>query len=104
MPLFKQIIAMGLVTIGSLTVRRAVAQQHETLADVLKQEAIPFPPIAIPHLNSQITGYATSNDEREFLIAYYLANPQNELRFPLFLTRFDKRSAEWKPVELSDMK
>jgi hypothetical protein len=50
------------------------AQQHLTLADVLQQESIPFPPASIPHLNALITSYATLNDSQGFLVAYYLAD------------------------------
>ncbi|MGC2321104.1 MAG: hypothetical protein WA463_00605 [Terriglobales bacterium] len=83
----------------------AVAQQSQTLANVLKQESIPVPPASVPHLNSQITSYATLNDDREFLIAYYLLNPQDEmLRFPLFITRFDKQAAKWQNIALRDIK
>lgn len=44
------------------------------------------------------------NDDREFVIAYYLDNPKNELRFPLLITLFDKHSAIWRHVELTDIK
>jgi hypothetical protein len=37
------------------------------------------------------------------VIAYYLAGPRNDLRFPLFLTRFEKQRQEWQHASLSDL-
>jgi hypothetical protein len=101
---FQQLIQLALLTVGLIICGPAAAQQNPTLADVLKREAIPYPRTTVLHLNSRITSYATLNDAQEFLIAYYLDNPQNELRFPLFLTRFDKRTGKWRHVELAGVK
>ncbi len=79
-------------------------QQDLTLADVLKQNAVSFPLSSVSHLNDPITSYATLNTDREFLIAYYLVNPGDELHFPLFVTRFDKRSGRWQEASLTDLK
>ena len=82
----------------------AVGQQYEIFADVLKHNSIPFPPTSIPNLTEQITSYATLNDDREFVIAYYLASPKDQaLRYPLFVTRFNKISGQWQQVALSDI-
>ncbi|MGH9513460.1 MAG: hypothetical protein ACRD2U_15120 [Terriglobales bacterium] len=83
---------------------KRAAQQNPTLADVLKQEKVPLPPAPIPRTDSRITSYAILNDDQEFLIAYYLDNPQNELRFPLLLTRFDKRTRKWSDKELTGIR
>lgn len=104
MTLFQQVINLSLLTVGVLLAGEATAQQNPTLADVLKQEGLPTPPISVPHVNSRITSYASMNDHREFVIAYYLDNPKNELRFPLFVTLFDKQSGRWRHVELTDIK
>jgi hypothetical protein len=82
----------------------AGGQQGQTLADVLKQSSVSFDLSSVPHLNDPITSYATLNTEHEFLIAYYLVHPQNELHVPLFLTRFDKRSGKWQEASLNDLK
>ena len=80
-------------------------QQYPPLAEVLQQESIPFPPISIPHLNALITSYATLNDSREFLIAYYLADPKTEiLRGPLFITRYSKLTGQWQHVALDSQR
>ncbi len=57
-------------------------QQDPTLADVLKQNAVSFPLSSVSHLNDPITSYATLNTDREFLIAYYLANRTKRAAFP----------------------
>jgi hypothetical protein len=87
------------------------AQENPTLADVLKENSVPLPPAPIPHLNSVITSFAVLNDDREFLIAYYLEHPNYELRAPLSITRYMKDSGRWQHVEyfesqvaVSDMK
>ena len=77
------------------------AQQHLTLADVLQQESIPFPPASIPRLNALITSYATLNDSQGFLVAYYLADPGTDtLRPPLCLARYSKATGRWRDVAL----
>ena len=80
------------------------AEQNETLAEALRRESIPFPPVSIPHLDSQITSYATLNDDQEFLIAYYLLARRNELRTPLFVTGFNKKTGRWRHKSLADIK
>jgi hypothetical protein len=94
----------GLLFLGALFSRCALGQENQTLADVLKRQSIPSVPASVPHLNSRITSYATLNDDREFLIAYYIVAPQNELRFPLFMTRFDKPTGKWEHVAFSDLR
>ena len=97
-------MALVSLLVGFLFLRSAVGQQNQTLVDVFKQNSIPFPPSAVPDLNAPITSYATLNDDQEFLIAYYFVAPQNELRFPLRLTRFDKQAGTWQHVSLTDLK
>jgi hypothetical protein len=104
MSLFKQLISVSLLTGGLLLIGEAAAQQNPTLADVLKQEGIPTPGISVTHINLRITSYASLNDDHEFVIAYYLDNPKNELRFPLLVTSFDKHSGKWRHAELTGLK
>jgi hypothetical protein len=80
---------------------QVLAQQNPTLADVLKENSVPFPPTSVPHLNSVITSFAVLNDDSEFLIAYYLDHPNYELREPLSVTRYRKDSGQWQHVEFS---
>ncbi|MBV8052917.1 MAG: hypothetical protein JOZ80_17140 [Acidobacteriaceae bacterium] len=82
------------------------AQQELTLADVLLGENIPPLPITIPDLHSEITSYATLNDDKEFVVGYYLLDPaeRNALKTPLLITRFDKQTNEWSHVALSGVK
>lgn len=79
-------------------------QQDQRLVDVLKQSSVSFDLKSVPHLNDAITSYATLNTDHEFLIAYYLITPRNELHFPLFLTRYDKLSGQWQEASLTDLK
>jgi len=78
--------------------------QNQTLADVLTRNAVYFHLSPVSHLNDAITSYATLNTDDEFLIAYYLVTSRNQLRFPLFLTRFDKRSGKWQEASLPGLK
>src|SRR5579863_4134555 len=82
----------------------ARGQQVRTLAEVLKQNSIYSHLSSVQHLNDQITSYATLNNEREFLIAYYLVTPRNELRFPILLARFDKQSNKWQEASFTGLK
>ena len=84
--------------------RFVVGQQNETLADALRRDAVPTTQDSIHHLNDPITSYAELNTDQEFLIAYYLATPQNELRFPLMLARFDKQSEKWRETSFTGLK
>ncbi|HXZ81855.1 MAG TPA: hypothetical protein VEG30_18145 [Terriglobales bacterium] len=95
------VLIAGVVFIGNTS-----AQERETLADVLQQHEIPSPPASIPHLTSRITSYDVLNDDREFLIAYYMVDTadENALRPPLFLTRFDKKTQEWQHVAITGQK
>jgi len=83
-----------------------LAQQDQALADVLERAGIPLPPIGIPDLHSEITSYATLDDNREFVIGYYLVDPlaRNALKPPLLLARFDKQTNDWSRVALSGIK
>jgi hypothetical protein len=94
----------GALAILFLAVGTVPAQQNPTLADVFKQEGIPSPPVSILNSTSRIVSFSKLSDDQEFLIAYYLDNPQNELRFPLLLTQFDKRSRKWRHVGLTGLK
>lgn len=88
--------------VSFLLVGCAAAQQYETLSEVLVRNSITHPPQEVPHLNALITSYATLNDDREFVIAYYLASPADQgLHFPLLLTGFDKHSRTWRHVSFS---
>ena len=75
------------------------AQENQTLADALKANSVPL--ASIPRLNSKITSCATLNDEDEFVIAYYLANEKdkNELRFPLYVARLEKKTGQWQNIQ-----
>jgi hypothetical protein len=83
-----------------------LAQQEQTLAGVLQREDIPVPPISLRDAQSEITSYATLNDDKEFVIGYYLVDLLNRsaLKPPLLLTRFDKQTKEWSHVALSGIK
>jgi hypothetical protein len=83
----------------------ARARQPQTLADVLAMNEIPAASVSAPsHLDDEITSYATLNTDREFAIAYYLGNPEGELRFPLLLARLDKEAGKWQEASLTDLK
>ena len=95
---------LALAIFVSLFGSTALGQQNETLADVLAHNSIPSDAAAIPRLRSSITSYGMLNDPHQFVIAYYLAREDAELDFPLFLSRLDKRTGEWRNAELKDVK
>lgn len=89
----------------------SAAQENPTLADVLKDHSIPFPPASVPNLNTRITSFGILDNDGEFVIGYYLDNPKNEMRAPLLVTRFDKIAGRWdhaayseSQLKVSDMK
>ena len=96
--------AGALLLLGLLVPVHASGQQAPTLAEVLRQNSVTSHLSGVSHLNEAITSYATLNTEREFVIAYYLVTPRNELRFPLLIARFDKRSNKWLEASLSALK
>src|SRR5215467_328887 len=71
------------------------AQENPTLAAVLTEHSIALPPEPAPHLNARIASYGILDDEKEFVIGYYLDRPNFELKAPLLLTRFDKTTGRW---------
>ena len=90
LPLFVGVNAVGM-------------QPSETLAEALAPYSLPGQS-AVPRLNSPITSYATLDDPSEFVIAYYLATPDNLLRFPLFISRLDKSDGTWTHAALDQPK
>jgi len=61
---------------------------------------------SVPDVHSEITSYATLNDNEEFVIAYYLVHrlDRSVLNPPLLITRFEKKTGEWSHVALSGVK
>lgn len=94
---------MRYVILAVLFANCALGQQTETLAAVLSRNSIPSNAAPIPRLQSRITSYAVLNNPQEFVIGYYLAGENDELHFPLFLSRLDKQTAEWRNTELKDL-
>jgi len=94
-------LAWVLLALISSCVGVTWAQQYTTLAEVLHEQSIPFPPTSIPHLSAPITSFAALNDAREFLIAYYLADGKTQqLHYPLLITQYNKGTGQWKHVAL----
>lgn len=94
-----------LVAVAVICSSMAAAQPSQTLADVLQQESIPFPPSSIPDLNADVASFATLNDANEFVIAYYRADPNGErLLPPLLITRFNKRDGRWQHLPMLNPK
>jgi len=93
-----------LATVVSFLGNPALGQQTETLADVLAHNSIATDAAAIVRLHSPVTSYEVVNDSQEFVIGYYLAHEDNQLDFPLFLSRLDKGTGEWRHAELKDIK
>jgi hypothetical protein len=83
---------------------RVYGQKDSTLGDVLTQNSVSFRSNSVSHLGDPISSYTVLGTDREFLIAYYLTSPQNELRFPLFLARLNKRTGKWDERALTDLK
>lgn len=94
-------LALVLLTVLSSCVGVSCAQEFTTLAEVLQEQSIPFPPTSIPHLSAPITSFAVLNDAREFLIAYYLSDDKTwELHYPLLITQYNKGTGQWQHVAL----
>ena len=87
-------VALILVVVSALLTQLA-GQENSTLSAVLQDHSIAFPPTSVPHLNTKIASFAVLDDDLEFVIAYYLDNPKNELRAPLLLTRYNKITGKW---------
>jgi hypothetical protein len=100
--LLRQIVLFACVAALVLPAR-ILAQQPETLSGVLKAHSLPEPPPSIPDLHSSITSYATLDNQREFLIAYYRVAAGNLLGFPILLTRFNKNTNTWEHASLKDV-
>jgi hypothetical protein len=96
--------AVAALLLVSLLPAYVVGDQDRTLAQVLAHNSLTYDSSSVSHLNDPITSYATLNNENEFVIAYYLVAPRNELHFPLLLARFDKQSGKWQEASLTDLK
>jgi hypothetical protein len=72
----------------------------ETLTHVLQNRGLTASDQAIPNLDKPITGYEILDDERVFLIAYYVYDGSGLLREPLFVTRFDRLARTWRSAEI----
>jgi hypothetical protein len=88
----------------AIVIGHAIAQQNPTLGDVLRGQLVPFSPMTIPNLDKRITSFAMLNDDRTFLIAYYLDTPENLLRFPIFITSLDKETGNWRHKALHSVR
>ncbi len=70
------------------------------LQEVLRARGLPVAPAAVPNLDKPIASYATFDNQKNFLIAYYLDDGSGLLKEPLLLSAFDKVSQQWRSGEI----
>ncbi len=83
-----------------LSLLTSASASVETLTQVLQNRGLTVSGQAIPNLDKPITSYETLEDERIFLIAYYVYDGSGWLREPLLVTRFDKLAQTWRSAEI----
>ncbi len=72
----------------------------KTLSEVLQSHHLPTSAQAIPDLRKAITSYKILDDEKVFLIAYYLDDGSGFLKEALLVSRFDKLKRTWRTGEI----
>jgi hypothetical protein len=72
-----------------------------TLAGVIRSSGLDASPDVLGNLDRPITSYATLENAKEFLIAYYVDDGTKTLRGPLFLNRYDKATRAWTGAEIA---
>lgn len=86
------VVACALFT----TLELCSAQRHHwpTLAEVLRQNSVPFPP---PDVNTAmtITSFGVVNEPSQFAMAYYRDRGTDALTPPLYVLRYDKDTQQW---------
>jgi hypothetical protein len=68
--------------------------QWPTLAEVLRQNAVPDPPLDVDTART-ITSFGVVNEPSQFAIAYYRYNDTDALTPPLHVLRYDKGARQW---------
>src|SRR5574341_43297 len=86
---------IGLLLCAALILSLSAAAFGETLGDVLQQHGLPITP-ALHNREKSITSYAALDNDKVFVIGYYLDDGSGSLKEPLFVSRFDKGAREWK--------
>ena len=72
------------------------AQQYHwpTLAEVLHQNSVPFPPPDVDKAMT-ITSFGVVNEPSQFAMAYYRDSGTDALTPPLYVLRYDKGTRQW---------
>jgi len=83
-----------------LSLLTSASASVETLTQVLQNRGLTVSGQAIPNLDKPITSYEILEDERIFLIAYYVYDGSGLLREPLLVTRFDRLAQTWRSAEI----
>lgn len=86
---------IGLLLGAVLILSLSAAAFGETLGDVLQQHGLPIT-AALHNREQSITSYAALDNDKVFVIGYYLDDGSGSLKEPLFVSRFDKGAREWK--------
>jgi hypothetical protein len=80
----------------STTPELCSAQRYHwlTLAEVLRQNSVPFPP---PDVNTAMTinSFGVVNEPSQFAMAYYRDSGTDALAPPLYVLRYDKGTQQW---------
>lgn len=90
--------AVGVLLATALT----VAAHAETLREVLEARGLPASTLRVVDVDQPITSYEAYDDSAAFLIAYYQDEGSGALGEPLFVSRYDKTSDEWKTVAIRE--
>jgi hypothetical protein len=88
-----------LLLLGLLGVPSSCAQ---TLRDAMAQRQIPLAEVNLANLDQKITSGAELDDASQFVIAYYLDDSSALLKPPLYIHRFDRKSATWQSGVLGE--
>jgi hypothetical protein len=94
-----------LVYLLTFYARPALAQgEGKTLREVLTEEQLPADPEKLHNLDKRITSGAELKDAWQFVIAYYLHDPSELLKPPLFIELYDRRTGQWRSRSLESAK
>lgn len=75
----------------------------ETLKDLLRAHNIPENPQPTAILDKPITSYGVLDDEKDFVVAYYVDDGSGQLREPLLVSHFDKVARRWRSAAILEV-
>ncbi len=86
----------------SILLAGAVNAAPETLRELLAAKNLNITGAKLANLDKSIASGAELDDANQFVIAYYIEDGSGEMKPPIFVERYDRKSKEWTSAALAD--